>query len=519
MKKLLVTTKPSPALQQGGMALFVVLVLVLVMTVLITQLVFVTKVEERISFNRQGYVKLSYALQSGARQVLQSLSTDLMEDLGYFDEELSEDGLPLSGSGSGTATTSGGGASLPGGIDLGVSPTAGGGSGGGGGGAGGAAGENSQRVDTRHDSWAYPLQDSVDQVQITGSVIDGESCIDLNYIFELASLEEDLEDDPDDLEELGEEAQAAAEAAGLGDLLEEEEEEYEAPDQETVDEAEFMIQRLIEAVIDYNMEFGFDYYDVPDAVTAASSIVSMVYSRAMEEETRRIRSLDSIRELEGVSWELFDGPIDPEEEDLEEGDFEEDLFATMNQEIPGAGELLQQAGFELLDGGVSQLPKPIGLRHVLTTNSSGKVNLNTARPEVLIALIRSFEDFDEAKEISWMIYEHGNQYQELEEGEEETVTSTINEFGLEEEEAEEFQHFTKIDQLGHVDETWSEGGAGEESVLELLKQDLEDHCVFASNYFTATIEGSHEDRALSGRIVCARKDQHIVVLSWREVRR
>ena len=81
------------------------------------------------SFNRQGYVKLSYALQSGARQVLQSLSTDLMEDLGYFDEELSEDGLPLSGSGSGTATTSGGGASLPGGIDLGVSPTAGGGSG------------------------------------------------------------------------------------------------------------------------------------------------------------------------------------------------------------------------------------------------------------------------------------------------------------------------------------------------------------------------------------------------------
>lgn len=118
-----------------------------------------------------------------------------------------------------------------------------------------------------------------------------------------------------------------------------------------------------------------------------------------------------------------------------------------------------------------------------------------------------------------MIYEHGNQYQVPEEGEEDLATSGIDEFGLEEGETEEFQHFTRIDQLGQVDETWSEGGAGGDSILELLKQDLEDHCGFASNYFTATIEGTRQDRTLSGRIVCARKDQHVLVLSWREVRR
>ena len=119
-----------------------------------------------------------------------------------------------------------------------------------------------------------------------------------------------------------------------------------------------------------------------------------------------------------------------------------------------------------------------------------------------------------------MIYEHGNQYELLEEGEEELAASTTDEFG-QEEETEDFQHFTSIEQLSQVDESWSDGGAGEDSVFELLKQDLQDHCVFASNYFTATIEGTdpQNDRALSGRIVCARKDQHILVLSWREVRR
>ena len=118
-----------------------------------------------------------------------------------------------------------------------------------------------------------------------------------------------------------------------------------------------------------------------------------------------------------------------------------------------------------------------------------------------------------------MIYEHGNQYQQEDEDEEFLPSSSTSDFGLEEEEMQDFQHFTSIEQLGGVDESWAEGGAGEDSIFELLKQDLEDHTVFSSNYFTATLEGTHADHTLSGRIVCARKDQHVLVLSWREVRR
>ena len=219
MKNLPPTTLHHPSLRQEGMALFVVLVLVLVLTVLITQLVFVTKVEERISQNRQGHVELSYALQSAARQVLQNLSDDLMEDLGYFEvDDLEGDTLDLGGDGGGIHTTGGGGpgTGLSGGLP-------GGGAGGGAGGGEGA--ENSTRIDTRHESWAYPLQDSIDQVQLSGQVIDGEYCIDLNYIFELASLSDESEEDLDEAEELDGEALAAAEAAGIGDLLEDGEEE------------------------------------------------------------------------------------------------------------------------------------------------------------------------------------------------------------------------------------------------------------------------------------------------------
>ena len=55
----------------SGMALFIVLVLVLVLTVVITQMVFVTQVEKRISQNRQGFV-LSLIHISGPRDGLLS---------------------------------------------------------------------------------------------------------------------------------------------------------------------------------------------------------------------------------------------------------------------------------------------------------------------------------------------------------------------------------------------------------------------------------------------------------------
>lgn len=488
---------------QQGMALFVVLILVLVLTVVITQLLFVTKIEERISRNRQGRVSLSYAVQATARQVLQSLSSDLMKDLGYFDDDIEDDSL--------LGSSGGGGTQLPGGITL---PGSGGGTTPGSNVEG--PGESNTPADTPHDAWAYPIQDSINQVQITGLVIDGESCIDLNHIFKLVLIaEEDSEADGDSS---GSSTELGGEA-GDEELLE----EYIIPEQEEVDDATVMLERLIEAVIDFNSESGFDYNDVPDPQGAAEAIVSMVYQRVLDEQTRRIRSLDSIRHLDEVSWELFNGPIDPatlEEDYEEERGNSDEWMDDIGSLLPGSFDGLEAAGFELLDGGVDQIPTPIGLRHVLTANSTGKINLNTARPEVLIALMRSFDDFDEAREIAWQIRDHCNSYQqEIDEVTGEILEDLLGDIGVDEEIEQQFQHFTSFDQLKQVDESWEDGGASEDSIFALLQQDLEEHSTFSSNFFTTTIEGTSEGRSLSGRMVCARKGQHVLVISWKEVRR
>jgi hypothetical protein len=157
---------------------------------------------------------------------------------------------------------------------------------------------------------------------------------------------------------------------------------------------------------------------------------------------------------------------------------------------------------------------------VLTANSTGKINLNTARPEVLIALMRSFDDFDEAREIAWQIRDHCNSYQqEIDEVTGEILEDLLGDIGVDEEIEQQFQHFTSFDQLKQVDESWEDGGASEDSIFALLQQDLEEHSTFSSNFFTTTIEGTSEGRSLSGRMVCARKGQHVLVISWKEVRR
>ncbi len=500
--------KPS----ERGIALFVVLILVLVLTVVITQLIFVTKIEERITNNRLGRTSLSYAVQASARQVLQTLSDDLMNDLGYLAEDDLESDMM-----DGFGDVGGAGSQLPGGLNI---P---GGTGGGGGGGEGEGDRSDDPVDTHHDRWADPIQDSINGIQVEGVVVDGESCIDLNHLFELVSLSE--EEEEIDSEEIGEQS---PEAQGLlDDFLAGEEigEEFIPPEQEDLEEAQIVLERLVEALVDYNEEYGFDYNETPNPSAVAEAIVTMVHQRVLDENQRRIRSLDSIRRLEEITWELFYGPIDPETLE-EESDGFDDLgidsqIGDISEIIPGTFAGLESAGYELEDGGVSQLPTPIGLRHVLTANSSGKINLNTARPEVLIALLRSFDDFEEAKEIAWMIREHCNNYQqEIDEVTGEILDDLMGSMGIDEEEqVQEFQHFTSFEQIKQVDPTWEEDSGSEDSIYALLSQDLEEHTVFSSNFFTATIEGTSEDRSLSGRMVCARKGQHVVVLSWKEVRR
>ena len=65
-----IPTRPrSAAAGQEGIALFIVLVLVVVLTIVIFQLTFTTKIEERISRNRQGFLSLFRLLlrQSGGQ--------------------------------------------------------------------------------------------------------------------------------------------------------------------------------------------------------------------------------------------------------------------------------------------------------------------------------------------------------------------------------------------------------------------------------------------------------------------
>lgn len=511
----------------SGMALFIVLVLVLVLTVVITQMVFVTQVEKRISQNRQGFVQLNYALQASSRLVMQKVTEDLMEDLGLLEELDLEGGdtlgqVPAGNPGSDPNAGPGGADSDSNDEDEGRS-------------------SSDDAVDTRHDVWAYPIQDTVNDIQVTGDIVDGESCIDLNHIFELVLFEEEeetgAEGDIPDLGGIGVPAESGFDPgsvsldpensfpSGSGFL----EEEFVLPEQEQVDDAEYMLQRLMEAVIDYNQENGFNYEDTPDPTDAAAAIVGYVFQRVSDEKTRRIRSLDSILQLEEISLEFFEGPVDPMAAELEESAERDGQDSGMASglgglglgDLPGIGSLdfLEQSGYSLLDEMVEGPVTPLGLRHVLTANSSGKINLNTARPEVIIALIPSFEDFQEAKEIAWQIYQRGDTYRELTE-EEEAAAAEMPLGEDEEDAAQDFEHFTNINQLSQINEDWNSSEVGgEPSITELLKEDLEKNVVFKSQYFTANLKGTKENQTLSGKLVCARRDRHVVVLSWRELKR
>ena len=64
------------------MALFVVMVVVVVLAVVVFQLAYSTKVEERIARNRQGLFELSITLPAAARSVMLKIQSDWEESQG-----------------------------------------------------------------------------------------------------------------------------------------------------------------------------------------------------------------------------------------------------------------------------------------------------------------------------------------------------------------------------------------------------------------------------------------------------
>lgn len=476
---------PRPAGREGGIALFIVLVTVLILTIVIFQLTFTTKIEERISQNRQGFLEMSQALLAVARTGVQSLESDLMEDLGFVTEETGEEETdpnkppeaPPPAPGPGEEETP----------------------------------EPEERFDTRHESWAHLQNQSLNDVEVELRIFDGEGRIDLNHLFEYAQRpEEEEEEDPADPPggpPAGPPADPAdpADPDDPEDPLAEQEEEYEPPTPEELEDAEIVLSRLFQGVIAANEEAGFEYAELPDPELAAREIVGWVQQIQSEPESRLIRSLEQIRGLDGVSWELFHGPAPPElDEEDEDGESEDDPLAGLVEDL---GEI---PGYEQVDEGVLEIARPIGIRDVLTTHSTGKLNLNTARPEVIAALLLGFEDLEEAREIALQIDTHLNSYPV--EDEEAPVPA-----GDETEEAaSEFNEFRTFEDLSQVDETWSEESASEPSVMDLLREYLEPVAEFRSTFFTIRLEAERDDRKLSGTMQTVRNEKDIIVLSWEE---
>jgi hypothetical protein len=455
------------------MALFIVLITVLVLTIVIFQLTFTTKVEERISQNRQGFLEMNQALLAVARTGLQSLETDLMEDLGYAsEEEAEEEGTP--------APPTSAPPPAPG-EEEGT--------------------EEEELFDTRHEGWAHVQNEQVNDVGVELRILDGEGRIDLNHLFEYAQR-------PEEEEEETEEPPTGPPTPPATPEEEEEplpEDEYVPPTPEELEDAELVLSRLIEALIATNQESGFDYLDdPPDPQLAAREIVAWVADRQAEPETRLIRSLEELRSVEGVTWELYHGPAPPEDEEDEEED-EADPLSSLAESL---GEM---PGFEQTEEGVLEIARPLGLRDLLTTHSTGKLNLNTARPEVLAALILGFEDIEEAREIGIQIDTHLNSYVVEEEG-----ATPAGEDPETEGESQEFNEFRTFDDLGKVDETWTEGSASEPSILDLLRDHLEPVSAFKSTFFTIRLKAEREDRTLSGTMQAVRQDHDIIVISWEE---
>lgn len=477
----------NPASRESGIALFIVLVLILVLTIVIFQLTFTTKVEERIAQNRQGFLEMTYTLQAVARSGLEALETDLLEDLGLIDDLEEDPADPTGGLG-------GPGPGPVDGRDQDDDDDAG-------------DGEAEERFDTIHEGWGYEVRESLNEAEVVMRIIDGESRIDLNHLFEYAQVPEDEEDDdiPDDLQD-----EVADPNAEDDELAEGEIEEYIPPTAEEIEDAELILSRLIQGIIQTNQENDFDYSEVPDPDLAAREIVNWVQVQQGEEFTRLIRSLESIRSVPGITWELFTGPVLPEDEEDDDyddyGDEAGGLLARFGEDL---GEM---PGFEQLDDGVERVPSPLGLRDVLTAHSTGKINLNTARPEVLAALLLGIEDPEEAREYAFQIDVHRNLYAVPEE-EEGAAPPPIGE----EEGTQEFNEFRSFSDIGKVDETWTEGTSP--TILDVLRESLEPVSAFRSTFFTVRLTAERDDRTLSGTMEVVREENDIIVISWEETRR
>ncbi len=548
---------PAPAPEfhpESGIAMFVVMVVIAVLAVLVSQLTVTTKVEERIAISRRQQVEVELSFQAVARIVMNKIYEDWVED--------KEAGLE------GDDGT--GGAGAPAGPGSGTR----GGAGGLGGGSGdddedAQSGTPSGEFDFRHDDWRHRFTESLNEVEVEIEIVDGESCIDLNHLFWYVTIPDDPQNPGDSLENALPDDDSSTEGTSsltsttagtdplAGDDPTEQEDlpEFEFPSEERIEKTVIMLAKLVEAVIDTNQLNGYDYYEVPNPDTVADAIVNWVLQRFEDEETRQIWSLQGIEQLDVISYELMHGPALPEDEleELEEEElYADDEFYSGFDEF-GAG---IYEGFEENEDatGLIPIPEPLGLSDVLTCFSSGRINLNTARREVLIALLVNVSDFEAAWEIANEIDVHLNTYLDAQTDDSSPGTSApspggtsqdaenaLSQFGIdssvlggsagssgaggdesgldEEEEQVDFNVFTDFPQVIAVNEEWNSNDIliDDQRIADHLQTDLQPVSTFKSRYFTARLKGVKEKQELEGELVLVRYNDRIQVLSWKSL--
>ncbi|MGE3165692.1 MAG: hypothetical protein AB7O52_12350 [Planctomycetota bacterium] len=530
-----------PPRDERGIALFVVMVLVVVLSIVISQLVFTAAVEKEIAENRKGFLEQSYAMQSIARDVIVRVHADWMHDL-----------EGASGStGAGGADPLAGLDGLQGTIPSGQAP------------GGAAADADSTPVDTRHErDWAHPYQQNLNEVDFMVRIQDGEGRLDLNQIFWYVAVDEEDNRSTEGTTSIDEEPEPPA-ADGEGDAPEDEQEElqgdYGDPSEARIDLTRAMLARLVEATIAHNQDLGFYYDEVPNPETVASDIVRFLQDYWADDAARRILRVECLRVVVGA--ELFDGPRDPAEDEDEDGipsgddaGFDRDGGFGLGGsgfdglELGGLDALSEVSGYRQVDTGVEEIERPLGLGELFTAHAqvqdekpgTGRkwpaLNLNTCRPEVLMALmVVSFEEFDEALDVALQINDYLNSLPVEEEDDPSSPPlgttpddSTTADEATEEAEPE-LNYFTQFADLEQVnEEEWvsdTEELAGEEtSVFNRLKHDLENCAVFKSTFFTAYIQGTQgglgRRRPIEGELVVKREEaddrKWVRVLYWRE---
>lgn len=480
--------------RESGVALLLVMIIFIVLYMIVYQLHFSTRMEEKIAEVRYGEVEAASALYSTGLYVMTLLVEDLKQDL-QEQADPTGGGGPAGGAGAvGTrngmpslerATVSGGGA------------------------APNTMGAGGSKVwhDYLRENIFLDNQQQVGNVSVKIVIRDGESKLNLNLLFDYPYVEEEIDQVTGEEGEEGEiepgsryernieaansrieqslsrirqgssdteiddaigdavEGAVSPEAVAQGDLDSyEPEEPFLEPLPSKVRAAEEMLTRLVEMMIQLNLDNGFFYEFEPIPDVVAQAISDYVMERRSLDFNNRVLYTSELLNHVDISEEVFYGPrpqlLDGEEQygdfilrrdeygdiqseylysDQYQGLAEEESqyeMANLMQEygrfadfggIPGLDRLqangltrgmtdlpvdLDEFGEEI----VVEPPQPIGLVDLFTTFSEGKINLNTVHPAIVYGLLLSL-DQEEAWKVALDLRDYRNRFQEYEEEE------------------------------------------------------------------------------------------------------